>query len=307
LFDIRDNKDIKVAYLGGDYTFSHIAACKLFKVNLDDKKNLVECDLLQNVVLAVQQGKAEYGIIPFWNTSRHKIIEAQEAIIKSSDVFIVGNFRMEVNLCLLSPADSIEQVEKILTISHVVKQVSIWKNGSEKLQKLILEHVKSTVDGINAQFVKSKNAVLCSPIAAQRYARKYGLNILAEKIENPGNATSFFVIKKGIDWEKIHSLYHTILAFPLKEGYRTKTKVKLLIIDNTVYCSQRWPIKFLNGEQWHLIEIDGHPEDFEAKGFIEDLSEYLPEARLLGCYTESIQQNEESSPLFDSYEKFVDK
>lgn len=290
----------KVAYLGGKYTFSHIAAAKYFGLDIECEERLRAFKPMEEVVNAVQSGSVMYGVIPFWNTSKHSIIEAQEKIINSSDVYIVDNFKMDVNLCLLSPERSIQGVRSIETIKHVMKQASTWKSSTPQLQELITKNVKSTVDSIDSAMGERKAATICSPLAANRYSEKYGYNILCKNIENEGNATLFFVIKRGIDWDKLESLYHTILAFPLEEGYRTKTIVKLSIIDNSVYCSQRWPVKFAGGRVWHVLEIDGHPNDFEVKGFIEDLREYLPESRILGIYTKGINETLTDKSLFDS-------
>ncbi|MDD5238795.1 MAG: chorismate mutase, partial [Candidatus Omnitrophica bacterium] len=58
------NKALKIAYLGPEATFTHLAALKRFGSQVE----FIACDSITDVFLEVERGSADYGVVPIENS-----------------------------------------------------------------------------------------------------------------------------------------------------------------------------------------------------------------------------------------------
>jgi len=288
-------KVIRVAVLGPEYTFSYIAAKKYFKVlSKQISIDFLLCKKIEDVVEAIEVGSAYYGLIPFWNTSKSYIHNAQQEIIGSKNVGIIDNFKMKIDLCLLSASLDIKKIKNIYTIQHVLKQCEIWVD--KNMGKVKLKNARSTTDGV--QKVVSKHD--CAAIGARKAAEHYKLNILAENIQNKKNETLFFVIQRKPSFKKKIDA-HTLFVYPLENLYRTKTEVRSMLMECLVLPKQEWSIQFGKGnKKWHFLEVEGHAKDFGVLKLEGKLKKSYKKTRVLGSYEVSITDNVSSKYKFDS-------
>lgn len=270
----------RVAFLGPEYTFSHVAAMNYFKSY--QGIDYVPCDDIVEVVKKVNSGKLDYGLIPFWNTGRYYIHAAQEELIKSINVGVIDNFKMKINLNLLSKADSLRKVKYLYTIKHVFPQCEKWLLNN--LPNVKPKEVKSTALGIKKALSDERFAA----IGCREAAKFYKIHILAENIQNKINETLFFVIQSKPSFERRTNNY-TLVTFPLTNLLKTRAEIQVLLMENLLLPTQEWPIRFESkDEKWNILEVPGHRTDINIVTFIDRLKKGYSNSRIIGSYDTSI-------------------
>jgi len=282
----------RVAFLGPEYTFSHIAALNYFKSI--QELDYVSCVDIVEVVKRVNTGKVDYGLIPFWNTGRYYIHAAQEELINSLKVGVIDNFKMKINLNLLSKADTLKKIKYLYTIKHVIPQCEKWL--SSNLPNVKLREVKSTALGIK----KALSDERFSAIGCKEAAKFYKIHIFAENIQNKINETLFFVIQSKPSFERKVNNY-TLVTFPLTNLLKTRAEIQLLLMDHLLVPTQEWPIKFESkDEKWDILEVPGHRTDINVVSFINRLKRRCSSSRIIGSYDTSITSRINAIYHFDS-------
>ncbi len=283
-----------IAFLGPEYTYSYIAAKKYFSKDKDGNLDFISCDKIEDVVESIDKAKADYGLIPFWNSSKYHIQIAQEKIIASKNISIVDNFKMTINVDLLSNAVRLEDLKVLYSKQLVFTQCDKWL--SKYLPKAQQKEEESTALGIKKALKNNSSGALAAGLGAN----KYGIKILVKNIQNRNNATMFFVLRRGKVFER-HLNNFTLLSYPLVDLLKTKTKVNSLLMENLLPPMQEWPISIQRDDKrWYFLEIPGHPSDMGVMKFMGSLRKQAKEARILGNYPKSITDSMFGFSLFDA-------
>lgn len=147
------------------------------------------------VIDAVVNGEADYGVLPIENTSTGGILEV-ERLLERDNVYIVGETIVQVAHCLMG----LGEIEDIKTVySHVQG----FEQSREFLREYDFKEIPYFNTAISAEFVAKSGDVSLGAIASRRAAEVYGLKILKENINyNLENYTRFVIIKKTAELEK---------------------------------------------------------------------------------------------------------
>lgn len=112
---------LRVAFLGPEGTFSHLAARNHFGASAE----LVACASIGDVFGAVERGKAELGVVPVENTTEGVVTRTLDAFI-DADVSICGEMLQRIQHHLLSRSGRIEDVRRVASIGQVLAQCRLW-------------------------------------------------------------------------------------------------------------------------------------------------------------------------------------
>ena len=187
----EDRETVTVAYQGIAGAFGHLAATCHFDVT-DSKVALQGYSSFGEVIAAVLDGTASYGLLPVENTTAGSINEVYD-LLAMADLFIVGEEVQTVNHCLLAiPGTSQDQLRRIRSHPQALAQCS------EFLRTLRHCRVESYDDTAGA----AKQARLeADPsqgaIASEAAAHHYGLQILKRGIANEKHNYTRFVVIAG--------------------------------------------------------------------------------------------------------------
>src|SRR5207245_2902004 len=101
-------KVLKIAYLGPDYTYSHLAALERFGQSAE----FIGVNSIAAVFDEVKRGHADYGVVPLENSSEGRIADTWERFIRNPDVKIAAEVRLRIHHHLLSnrPAHAITRI-----------------------------------------------------------------------------------------------------------------------------------------------------------------------------------------------------
>jgi chorismate mutase/prephenate dehydratase len=175
---------IKVAALGPDGTFSQVAALKHFG-------NAATINLtvtLQEVFAAVETLKADYGVVPYVNSTTG-VINSVLDNLRTSSLSVYGEVLLPVHHCLLSTGNSVQEIQKIYAHEQALQQCGHWLTKHCPNVNCIL--VNSNGEAARLAAIEKNSAAIAGEFAAPQYQ----LNILEKNIEdNPQNITRFLIL-----------------------------------------------------------------------------------------------------------------
>ncbi len=267
----------KIAFQGEPGAFSHAAAHALFPAD-----EALPCTTFEDTIAAVQQGRAEFGVVPVENSLYGRITDIYH-LLPESGLHIVGEHFLRVEMNLLAvPGTKLEDVKAVQSLSVALGQC----------RRFISEHKLKTINGVDtagsAREIAEKGDKSVAAIASRLAAEVYGLDILASNIEDAAhNTTRFLAISKtpeepAADAGKVKTTFvfrvRNVPAALYKAmgGFATNgvnmTKLESYMLDGSFTATQFY------------ADIEGRPSDRGVKLAFEELGFFTDHFRVLGVY-----------------------
>ncbi|KAJ9566711.1 hypothetical protein OSB04_002677 [Centaurea solstitialis] len=180
----NDGSKVRVAYQGLPGAYSEAAALKAYP-----KCETVPCDQFESVFKAVELWLVDKAVLPIENS-------------------------MVVNHCLLGvPGVKKEELKRVLSHPQALDQCEI------ALNKLGVMRVSAEDSAGAAQIVASEGIRDTGAVASSRAAEIYGLDILAQTIQDDlDNVTRFLILAREPIIPGPDKPYKTSIVFTLEEG-----------------------------------------------------------------------------------------
>lgn len=274
---LGDAETLTVGYQGVAGAYSHLALQKYFKGKVIEESNF---KVFEDVVQAVRGGAIQYGVLPIENSSTGGITEVYD-LLRRYDISIVGEkiIKVEHNL-IANPGTKIEDIVEVYSHPQGFAQC---QDFFKKHPTMKLIPYYNTAKG--AELVKQKGTNNVAAVAGVQAAEKYGLEIIAGKINvNENNYTKFVVLAKEnkeiVDADKITvvvslenetgSLYRLLSCFD-------KFGLNLLNIESRPIAERPWEYFF------HIDVIGNLKNEMVIKAF-NLIKKEAKEFHVLGNY-----------------------
>jgi prephenate dehydratase len=266
-----------IAFQGEPGAFSHAAAHALFP-----KGKAAPCITFEDTISAVQQGRADYGVVPVENSLYGRITDIYH-LLPESGLFITGEhfLRIEMNLLGVKGA-TLNDIKSVQSLSVALGQC----------RKFIRKHKLKTINAIDtagsAREVAERGDKSVGAIASRFAAEVYGLDVIASNIEDAThNTTRFLVVSKTAETPKQgKSKVKTTFVFRVRNvpaalykamgGFATNgvnmTKLESYMIDGSFTATQFY------------ADIEGHPDDRSVQLAFEELQFFTDHFHVLGVY-----------------------
>ena len=266
----------RVAYQGVEGSYGHGAALQFF----GREASLYHVTAMEDVMAEVEEGRADYGVLPIENSSAGAVSDNYDLLVKHNN-YIVAETQLAVRHALLGlPEARLEDVELVYSHPQALMQCSQYLNSHPQWRQISLENtaaaaLKVTRDGDCHQ------AAVASEIAG----RLYGLKVLAPGINhNKSNTTRFIVLsreavyrkdasKVSICFEGLHrsgSLYNMLGNFIFNN-------VNMLMIESRPIEGRSWEYRF-------FVDVEGSLGDAAVQNALKGISEEAVSMRILGNY-----------------------
>lgn len=264
---------LKIAYLGPQATFTHLAALKRFGSQVE----YLACNSITDVFLEVEKGKADYGIVPIENSIEGAISHTLDMFM-DSDLKICSQVVLDVSHNLLANCAK-DKIKRIYSISQIFGQCRLWLQ--KNLPKVELIEVSSSTRAAQIAAKEKNSACIASLFAA----KVYKLKLIAPGIEDsPHNITRFLVIGKndvpetGKDKtslmfsikDRVGALHEMLLPF-------RKYKINLTKIESRPSKKKAWDYYF-------FVDLEGHRNNPRIKKALEELETKCKFLKILGSY-----------------------
>jgi chorismate mutase/prephenate dehydratase len=173
-----------VAFLGPRGTFAHQAAVQQFGHAVD----FVPVRSIVDIFEEVEQGRAEYGVVPIENSTEGAVNVTLDRLTES-DAVICGERFLPVSQYLLSRARDLAEIKLVASHPQGLAQCRGWL--AQHLPNVATQEMTSTAAAVETAAGDVTMAAIASDLAGELY----GVPILRPRIEdNPQNSTRFLVI-----------------------------------------------------------------------------------------------------------------
>jgi chorismate mutase/prephenate dehydratase len=269
-------KEVRVAYLGPQFSFTHLAALEKFGKTAD----LIPVNSIASVFEEVNKGHAEFGIVPIENSTDGRIVDTLDMFTRLP-LRICGEVQISVHHNLLSRSPRSE-ITEIYSKPQALSQCRDWLARNMPLAKLYDVTSTSTA----AALAQSKPGA--GAIASRQAAVQYGLEIVAESIEdNAHNITRFAII--GDQETKPTGKDRTALLLQIPHSPGSLTDALNAFKTNKINLTwiESFPLRGPETGYLFFLDFEGHSKDAKIKKALTMLERKAVRLEVLGSYEQS--------------------
>jgi len=270
-------KNIQIAYLGPELTFTHQASIKKFGNSVD----YFPCSSISDVFLEVEHGRCDYGVVPVENSTEGAIYHTLDSFV-DSDLKICSEIILKINLDLLSKERSLKSIKRIYSNPQVFGQCRQWLEC--RLPSVDHKEVSSTARG--AQIVANEKKAAC--IASRLAAPANNLRVLIPSIQDRSdNVTRFLVLSK--EFSRPTAEDKTSMMLSVKDRVGALHRILLPFRKNRINLSkiESRPSRRRNWEYYFFIDFDAHLEESRVKRALRSLETECNFLKVLGSYPQA--------------------
>ena len=265
----------KVAYLGPEGTYSQLAAMEFFGAGVE----LVDCASIDDVFIAVEEGRLSYGIVPVENSTEGAINNTQDCLVDST-ARIIGEQVVSIEHSLLAQeASSKADIKKIASHKQSLAQCRTYLTKNFPIAQQV-ECSSNAEAAILAQ-ADGATAAIASELAGQIYS----LRSLESRIQDKSNNRTRFLVlaleeTEASGYDKTSILVYTEnkpgALFRVLKPFE-KLGLSLTRIETRPSKKEAWEYVF-------FIDFEGHVDDEATKSLFSALKLSRVEVKVLGSY-----------------------
>ena len=267
----------KIVFQGEPGANSHIACEEAYPDH-----EPVPCATFEDALTALAAGEADLGMIPIENSIAGRVADIHH-LLPQAKLHIVGEHFLPIHFHLMAV--------KGATLS-TIKSAESHIHALGQCRRFIRKHgYQAVVSGDTAgaaRHVSEAGDKARAALAPKLAAGIYGLEILAENVEDEDhNTTRFVVLAKEPSWAKRNGdTIITTFVFRVRNvpaalykamgGFATNginmTKLESYMVEGNFFATQFY------------ADVEGHPEDRGLKFALEELQFFSKELTILGVY-----------------------
>ncbi|XP_021746097.1 arogenate dehydratase/prephenate dehydratase 2, chloroplastic-like [Chenopodium quinoa] len=277
---------LRVAYQGVPGAYSQLAAERAYP-----NCEAVPCEQFETVFEAVEKGLVDRAVLPIENSLGGSIHRNYDLMLRHR-LHIVGEIKVVIRHCLLANHGvTLEDLKRVLSHPQALAQCenTLTKFG------LIREVADDTAG--SAQYIANHQLKDAGAVASATAAKIYGLNVLAENIQDySNNITRFLMLAREPITPSAIRPFKTSIVFALDEGpgalFPALAAFSLRQINLTKIesrpnrASKNGSLKCFN--YLFYLDFEASMEDKAAQNAVRNIEEFASSLRILGSYPSDI-------------------
>jgi prephenate dehydratase len=252
------------------------------------------CPTFEDAFASLADGTADLAMIPIENSIAGRVADIHH-LLPSSNFHIIGEHFLPIYFHLMAPKGA-----KLENIKTAESHIMALGQTRRFLRKHGIKPVTAADTAGSARHVSEGGDLSRAAIAPRLAAEVYGLEILAEHIEDEKHNTTRFVVlsREAADAGPNDGTVMTSFVFRVRNvpaalfkamgGFATNginmTKLESYMVDGQFSATQFY------------ADVEGHPEDRNLKLALEELAFFSKELRILGTYKAHPYRKEVSPP-----------
>ncbi len=270
----------RIAYQGEPGANSHLACTQAFP-----DMEAVACPTFEDALAAVKSGDVRSAMIPIENSVAGRVADIHH-LLPNSGLYITSEYFLPIRFQLMAPKGS-----KLDGIKDVYSHVHALGQCRKMLRKLgATAHVAGDTAG-SARQVAEWGDPTRAALAPELAAGLYGLDILAEDVEDEAHNTTRFVVlaKDPDDAEPDDGKVITTFIFRVRNVPAALYKALGGFATNGVNMTklESYQTEGTFNATTFFADIEGHPVERNVQLALEELSFFSTELRVLGTYLAS--------------------
>jgi len=242
----------------------------------------VPCPTFEDAFTALASGKADLGMIPIENSVAGRVADIHH-LMPTARLHIIAEHFLPIRNQLMAPYGATLKGLKTVE-SHIMALGQCRKY----IRKLGIRAVVAADTAGAAKDVAERGDPSCAAIASRLAAKIYGLDILAENVEDESHSTTRFIVlsREKKSAFRGDGLMLTTFVFQVRNipaalykalgGFATNrvnmTKLESYMIEGNFFATQFY------------ADVEGHPDDANLKLALEELAFFSKELTILGVY-----------------------
>lgn len=267
-------KVLKVAYLGPEYSYSHLAAVERFGQSIE----YMRVGSIASVFEEVNRSHVDFGVVPLENSTDGGVSDTLDMFMRLPQLTISAEIRLKIHHNLLANCDQ-ELIRRVYSKPQALAQCRNWL--SKNLPHADVKDVSSTA--VAAQLAQQEPGA--AAVASRQAAVRYGLRMLFSDIEDyPHNETRFAVIGHQESPKTGHDKTALMFRVPHNPG----SLVEALDVFKQNKLNLTWiesfPAKTGKQEYMFFVDFEGHVEDPKVKRALNILEQKCEQWAVLGSF-----------------------
>ncbi len=268
-------KPLVIAYLGPEATNTHQAALRKFGASVEYRALAT----IGDVFTAVEKGEADYGVVPLENSTQGAVRDAHDLFVESS-ALIVAEVYLDIQHALLSNSP-LSKITRVYSKDQALAQCRQWLERNLPHAQLI--DVDSTAYGV--QLAKKEKGA--AAVAARLAGDRYGVAVLADKIQDhKNNVSRFCIIGREPSGPVGHRGDKTSLLVSLHDepGALLKMLKPLSRRGLNMTRIESRPSRVRQWDYYFFLDVTGHHDDPSMQAALKELRRMCPLVKWLGSY-----------------------
>ena len=240
------------------------------------------CPTFEDAFSAVSSGDADLGMIPIENSVAGRVSDIH-ALMPKSKLHIVAEWFLPIRNQLVAPKGA--TIEGLKTVESHIMALGQCRNF---VRKHGLKAIVAADTAGAAREVAERGDKSCAAIASRLAAEIYGLDILAENIEDAAHATTRFIVlsREPHPARNGNGPVITTFVFQVRNvpaalykalgGFATNgvnmTKLESYMIEGQFTATQFY------------ADVEGHPDDRNLALALDELQFFSKKMKILGVY-----------------------
>lgn len=270
------SEDSTVYYFGVPGTHTQQAMEDVFGTSVHG----VSCQSFQGVMEAVEKGEADYGVLPIENSSTGGISANYDLLLNYKNA-IVGQYVMKIDQCLLAlPGTKPEEIRTVFSHPQGLLQSRDFMTKHPQYEGV--EYGSTAAAAMKIAEDKDKTQ---AAIASRRAAKEYGLEIVADSIQQEkNNCTRFIIIGRDEVYTQKSNKIALCIELPHQSGSLYRILSHFLYNDLNMTQIESRPIPGRNWEYRFFVDVEGNLEDAAVKNALRGVKEEAAYMRVLGNF-----------------------
>ena len=270
---VADMRRLQVAYLGPEYSYSHLATIKVF----GDAHPMAAVASISAVFDSIVRGDSLMGVVPIENSTDGRVVDTLGMFVRVS-IKICGEVLLPIHHNLLSRSPR-ESITEVYSKPQALSQCRGWL--ANHLPKARIIEISSTAAAAELAATKPGTAAVASIEAA----RQYSLDVIDASIEdNSNNVTRFAILGHEIPLPTGND--KTAILFQTE--HRPGALADAMMIFKQAGLNLTWiesfPVPGTTAEYLFFVETVGHERDTKVSEAIEQLRAITIRLVVLGSY-----------------------
>ncbi len=267
-------KVLKIAYLGPEYSFSHLAAVERFGQEVE----FMRVGSIAAVFEEVNRSHADFGVVPLENSTDGRVADTLDMFLRLPQLKVSAEVRLRIHHNLLANCEQ-QEIRRVYSKPQALSQCRNWL--SKNVPHASLHEVASTATA--AELAQREPGA--AAVASRQAAVKYGLRILFSDIEDsPYNETRFAIIGT----QECGKTSHDKTAIMFKIPHEPGSLVESLNIFKQNKLNLTWiesfPARSAKPEYVFFVDFEGHQEDLKVKRALAALESHCEQLSVLGSF-----------------------
>ncbi len=278
---------MKIAYLGPEGSYSHLAAKKFLSEAVQKEGELNECIPFRNfpeVFAAVSAGKVDAAALPIENSLQGGVLQNMDLLQESEDLYAVKEEVLRIDHRLVyKEGTNLKEIGRVYSHRQALNQCSGFL--SKQMPFAALRETESTGFGL-IKAMEDDTGKSAAIVGSHTENLRKGFVMGEESIsDEQQNYTYFLLVKKG---EKSLPKTSNRIFFSAVCPHKPGSLIELLSIIakhgiNMTKIESR-PVKNRPGDYRFFIEADCDVATAQVQSLLQEVKENTLECKLLGAY-----------------------